>query len=172
MAALSLRLTKRAGEEYILTCVRPDGTVARQHYRGATARFFPRHDLAHYAVETELALARGFYGMVASGWSLGDFGAPWPRGPMPEDMDPVEQIVGLLDRETGRQAPFRADDFKSMLAKYAAEHPLARRVPELTNARLDKIRAQIEELYARWRALPVDATMELAFALVPSGELC
>ena len=28
---------------------------------------------------------RGFYGLVALGWDLSDFGKPWPRGPLPDE---------------------------------------------------------------------------------------
>jgi hypothetical protein len=46
---------------------------------------------------------RGFDDLVAAGgWDLDDFGTPWPRGPLPVDMDRSEAIVGLLDVERGQ----------------------------------------------------------------------
>ncbi len=163
MPILLLRLTKRAADEYVLTCLRPDGSIARQQYRGPTAQFFPKHDLAHYAVETALGMQRGFYGLVAEGWNLGDFGAPWPRGKLPEDMDLVEWVVGLFDREIGQQQPWPAEEFNALLAQHQTGHPLSRPVRRLTETDLRKIRACIGELAALWAALPVGKTMELPF---------
>jgi hypothetical protein len=42
---------------------------------------------------------RGFFGLIAEGWELSDFGSPWPRGRIPADAEPSEGIVGLLDLE-------------------------------------------------------------------------
>ncbi len=165
MPALSIRLTKRAADEYVLTCVRPDGSVARQHYRGPTAHFFPRHDLTHYVIETELRMKRGFYGLVAEGWNLGDFGAPWPRGRIPEDADPAENIVGPLDREVGLPGPFTAEEFNRLLGDALAKMPGARGGVPVTEAILERIRTQIGELNACWLALPAGDTMELSFDL-------
>ena len=46
-------------------------------------RFFARHDLTHYAVETVLGYGLGFYGLLAAGWEFTDFGAPGRAGRFP-----------------------------------------------------------------------------------------
>ena len=42
----------------------------------------PFASLTHFAVETTLGYAHGFYGLVADGWDIADFAAPWPSGPL------------------------------------------------------------------------------------------
>ena len=101
MAELVIRIKKKTDGDAVLSCVRADGSVTWQRQEGPHARFFPLHDLTHYAVETVLRHRRGFYGLVADGWDFTDFGAPWPKGPIPPDMDPSESIVGLLKEVCG-----------------------------------------------------------------------
>jgi hypothetical protein len=95
-AGLLLRFKKLADGATALSCRRADGTVAWQKMPAERAGFFIRHDLAHYAVETVLGFSLGFYGLMAAGWEFGDFGAPWPRGPLPVDADPAELILVSL----------------------------------------------------------------------------
>ena len=100
---LTIRLKKGADGGSSIRCTRADGTVTWQRQDPAKARFFVRHDLTHYAVETVLEHRRGFYGLLAEGWDFTDFGAPWPRGPIPADADPAELWVGFLDAENAGQ---------------------------------------------------------------------
>ena len=85
---LTIRIKKQSDGSAALSCTRPDGSVTWQRQEGTHGRFFPLHDLTHYAVETVLGYQNGFYGMVARGWNMTDFGAPWPRGRIPADADP------------------------------------------------------------------------------------
>jgi len=172
MPALAIRLTKRAADEYVLTCVRPDGSIARHHYGGPTAMFFPKHDLTHFVVETALGLRRGFYGLVAEGWNLADFGTPWPRGKPPVDADPVEDVVQLLDREMGAQQPWTAAEFNGFIRQFQTQHPAARPIAPVTDEMLIHLRTHLRELTAQWTALPVEQTMELSFPLAADRVFC
>jgi hypothetical protein len=131
-----------------------------QRHQGPNAAFFPLHDLTHVAVETVLGHRRGFYGLVADGWDLRDFGAPWPRGPMPADMDPSELIVGFLDleRATGHRQDASAYDAEMQRERErrGAHHA------HLTDDQLDRIRAEVRRLHAEWHALPAGETMRIA----------
>ena len=171
-AALTIRLAKHADGGATLTCVRADGSTTWQRQRGRQAAFFPRHDLTHYAVETVLGHRRGFYGLVASGWDVSDFGAPWPRGPLPADMDPSELLVGFLDAERAGVAaggtPWTASDLTAQAAGYFATRGLAAR-PTVTEAQLAAIRARMAELFARWDALDADGVLELEFGADPGA---
>lgn len=160
--SLTVRITRRADGGAVLRCERPDGTVTWQRQDGAAGRFFPLHDLTHYAVETTLGHRRGFFGLVASGWNLTDFGAPWPRGPLPSDLDPAELIVGLLDVERAGGEIWSAADFAAQMATYCAARGVAA-PPELTDDQLARIRRLRAELFARWHALPPGAALELRF---------
>jgi hypothetical protein len=170
---LAVAITKRADGGAVLRLTRADGTATWQHARGATGAFFPAHDLTHYAVETELGHRRGFYGLVAEGWDVGDFGAPWPRGRL-DDADPSELIVGFLDR-TGLDdaGAATAAELDAAAATYFAEHPGAlggvRRWRALTDDQLARVRARARALVAEWRALPAEATLTLPFTRAPEA---
>src|SRR5205823_4660298 len=130
-----------------LSCTRSDGTVTWQRQQGAQARFFPRHDLTHFAVETVLGHRRGFYGLVAEGWDLDDFGTPWPRGPIPAGADPAELIVGFLDAERASGVEWPAAELTEMAAQFYAANGLAGAPPVLTEAQLARVRARMQELF-------------------------
>ncbi|MFL5596220.1 MAG: hypothetical protein ACJ77S_02045 [Gemmatimonadaceae bacterium] len=120
-----IRIKKNADGRTSLSCTRPDGTTTWQRQEGGQARFFPRHDLTHYAVESVLGIRNGFYGLVASGWDLSDFGTPWPRGRIPPEANIAEIIVGFLDRERAGSDRATAEDLNAALANYSAENSLA-----------------------------------------------
>ncbi|HEY6223259.1 MAG TPA: hypothetical protein VIW26_05715 [Gemmatimonadales bacterium] len=146
-----IRLKKRTDGGAALSCVRSDGTVTWQRQDGAQGRFFPLHDLTHYAVETILDL-RGFYSLVAEGWDLTDFGRPWPRGEIPPEAHVVEQIVGFLDTERASGGAWSAADL-NLESSYAVR-----------DADLRRVREARRDLFARWAALPAGHTLELRFA--------
>ena len=150
MPELLIRIKKKKDGNAALSCVRADGSVTWQRQEGDLARFFPLHDLTHYAVECVLGHRRGFYGLVADGWDFGDFGAPWPNGPLPADMDPSEAIVGLLDMERHQGTKMSIADFNHATAG-------------LTDVDLNAVRARRAELFALWEALPRGETLELPF---------
>jgi len=134
--------------------------------------FFPKHDLTHFVVETTFGMRRGFYGLVAEGWNLADFGTPWPRGQPSADADPVEDVVQLLDRETGHQPPCTAAEFNGFIAQFQTQHPAACPIAAVTDETLTRLRAQLRELTAQWTALPVGQTLELSFPLAAGRIFC
>jgi hypothetical protein len=149
-SALVIAIKKKTDGSASLACRRADGSVAWQRQEGAQGRFFPLHDLTHYAVETVLGMNQAFYGLMASGWEFGDFGHPWPRGPMPADAIAAELIVGYLDAERAAGTTWSA-------ARGASSGF------ELREADLELIRETRAALFARWDALPAGATLELPF---------
>lgn len=79
----------------VLTCVRTDGSRTWIKLPGA----FPVHDMVHYAVETEMKVGQGFFGLIAQGWDIEDFGVPEKRAKMPFEALWVEHVVGIIWRE-------------------------------------------------------------------------
>ena len=138
MPDLVIQIKKKTDGSAALSCGRADGSVTWQRQEGTQGRFFPLHDLTHYAVETVLGYARGFYGMVA------------------------ELIVGFLDGERGEGAEWSAEEFNANAATYYAEHGLSGAC-EISGEQLREIRRKRRELFARWAALPAGATLELPF---------
>ena len=149
-----IRIKKKTDGSAALSCVRSDGTVTWQRQDGAQGRFFPLHDLTHYAVETVLDF-RGFYSLVAAGWDLTDFGQPWPRGEIPPEAHIVEQVVGFLDTERASGSEWPAADLR-----LAPPHAV-------TDRDLRRVRDARRGLFARWAALPAGDTLELEFAHAP-----
>jgi hypothetical protein len=171
MPALTIRIKKNRDGTAALTCTRADGSVTWQRQEGGHALFFPLHDLTHYAVETVLRHRRGFYGLVAEGWDFGDFGAPWPRGPIPADAEPAELIVGLLDAERASGAEWSAADFREQAAQFLATHGAVGASLALTDDQLARIRRRMRELFAAWEAVVPGEALELEFEpAVPSSE--
>lgn len=159
---LLIRLKKHPDGTATLTCVRADGSATWHRQKSGHAQFFALHDLTHYAVETTLGHRRGFYGLVAEGWDLGDFGTPWPRGPLPADADPAELIVGFLDAERASGTELSAQDLNEKAALYYSEHGLQGQCV-VTESDLTRIRARMRELFNRWAAVPPDGVLELTF---------
>ena len=160
---LTIRIKKNADGSAALTCTRADGSVTWQRQQGAQGKFFPRHDLTHVAVETTLGHGRGFYGLVAEGWDLSDFGAPWPRGRIPADADPSELIVGFLDTERASGERWSAADFNDKAATYYREHAPGATPPVLSDDELTRIRQRRAELFAEWDAVVPGEALEITF---------
>lgn len=166
-SALVIAIKKKTDGSASLACRRADGSLTWQRQEGAQGRFFPRHDLTHYAVETSLGMDQAFYGLVASGWELSDFGHPWPRGPMPAEAIGAELIVGLLDAERAAGTTWSAEEFNAKVAGYHAARGESPGL-ELRDADLDRIRQARAALFAQWDALVPGATLELPFP--PGGR--
>lgn len=141
---------------------RADGTTTWQKRAGPTADFFAIHDLTHFAVETELAFGRAFYGLVADGWDLSDFGTPWPRGPLPPEALPPEVIIGRLDTARASGAPLTAEDCNASAVAYFASSGMPSSV-SVTDEALDRVRGRLSELVWRWHGLDPRETLELIF---------
>ena len=159
-----IRIKKGADGRTALSCTRADGTTTWQRQQGGQAAFFPRHDLTHYAVETALGERQGFYGLVATGWDLSDFGQPWPRGKLPPEANVAEMIVGFLDLERSTGERETADALIEKLAVYCAEHGLPPH-RQVTDDDLARVRAKRAELFAKWDAVAPGDALEVVFDL-------
>jgi hypothetical protein len=161
---LTIRIKKGADDRTALTCTRADGTTTWQRLEAGQARFFPHHDLTHYAVETVLGFRNGFYGLVSAGWDLSDFGTPWPRGKIPPQANISEMIVGFFDLERRSGEQGSAQDLNQQLAGYCTEKELP---PErqFTEEDLAAVRAMRAELFARWAAVERGNALEVVFDL-------
>ena len=160
---ITIRIKKNPDGRTSLSCTRADGTTTWQRQQGGQAAFFPRHDLTHYAVETVLGHRQGFYGLVAAGWDLSDFGTPWPRGKIPSAANLSEMIVGFFDLERRSGEIGLAQDLNERLAEFCAENLLPV-PPVLTDDDLNRVRQKRGELFARWDAVKPGDALELPFA--------
>jgi hypothetical protein len=157
-----IRIKKGADGRTSLSCTRADGTTTWQRQEGDQARFFPRHDLTHYAVETVLGLGKGFYGLVASGWDLSDFGSPWPRGRIPAQANMSELIVAFFDleRRTGERST--AEELNNRLAELCAQKGFPK-PPAISEGDLARVRRKRAEVFEQWDAIEPGGALELTF---------
>jgi hypothetical protein len=159
---LQIHLTKRADGSAVLKCLRADGSETWQKQRGKHAAFFALHDLTHYAVERELGIQDGFYGLIASGWSIEDTEGKGPRGPLPHDALFVENVVGTLDSERASGSRWTAEEFNENTGRFAASG--GRPAPRaLTDDELARVRKKRAELFAKWSALESGGVLTLMF---------
>lgn len=168
--ALRVELGKRADGRYVLRCTRRDGSVTWQTQGLPNARFFPLHDLTHFAVETTLGFANGFFGLLADGWDIADTGGKGARGPIPREAVLVEHLVGLFDRERDGTTPrFAAGEFHEQLVMRADGGAFP--IPDpFTEEQLNAVRARIGELHRRWRELPAEGTLQLELGPDPGAS--
>ena len=159
---LRIQFTKRKDGAALLRCVRDDASVTWQRQDDQRAAFFPVHDLTHYAVESELGFARGFYGLIAAGWDIADTTGKGTRGPLPEEAIEVEYIVGALGAERAGDPACPAEEFNQLAATFAKSR--GRPEPrQLSYAELTRVRSRINDLSAQWSALSPGDTLELPF---------
>jgi hypothetical protein len=160
---MRILLTKKTDGTTVLKCVRADGSETWQK-NDRHAAFFALHDLTHYAVETELRIAEGFFGVVASGWEIEDTGQRGVAKTLPSDALFVENVVGTLDAERASAARWSADEFNESLALKARKD--GRPAPRvLTDDELRRVRKRRAELFEDWHTLPPGSTLELPFAI-------
>lgn len=162
---LRIQLRRTRDGTAALTCTRADGSVTWQRQAGSLGLVFPSHDLTHYAVETTLGYRHGFFGLVADGWEITDFSHPWPKGAIPDEAREVELIVAIFEMER-RMGGWMADEFQEQAAIYATSgkggHRSAK-VPPLTDAQLDGVRAVRDDVLSRWDATGLGDALELDF---------
>lgn len=158
---LVVRIKKKRDGDAALSCERADGSVTWQRQEGQLGAFFPLHDLTHLAVESVLGFDDAFYGLIASGWDIGDFAGKAKQ--LPPNALLVEVIVGVLDleRRVGEAVPF--DEFNRRIADFFSQKRLPIPAFEADEAQLQQIRARRAELFEKWHAIPPGDTLEVAF---------
>jgi hypothetical protein len=138
-----------------LTCWRADGSCENADLGPS----LPHHDLAHFVVERKLNLVDGFFGRIASGYS----------------------VAQLSDKETIQNSPpesLAAEVAARALQSLSSGACRQDQIAELVNAELSKWRAptmeispeqtasmlaEFQELTNRYATLRVGETMQLEF---------
>ena len=154
-----IRFTRLTNERHRLEFVRDDGTSEARELETRSALL---HDLVHYAVETTLGLRQSFFALVASGVDITAFAVPKEKRTfqIPVEAVQTEHIVGHLQVEMADGALI--EDFNGSLA--AACLVLGQAAPPPIPAEtLDRLRAQVRDLWRRWQEIPPGGTLELEF---------
>lgn len=163
-----LRITRKR-DGAVLSIVRDDGGVDVS--RSRQGAFFATHDLMHYAVESVMGFKRAFLGLLAEGARVRDFddASSAVRAGMPPEAVFAEHIVGLLhgvwsvEGLDGLRGAGVAGDVGGELARAGAL--LGACAPEVSREQVDAIAALFGSMIARWEAVPVGGTLELAYPM-------
>lgn len=162
MSTLRISLEKRTDGSVVLRIVRSDGSSTWQRHEGPRAMFFPHHDLTHYAVETELGFARGFYGLIAEGWDIEDTTGKGARGPLPDETAVVEHLVGWLDAERTSADRWTVVQLNQDATMFAAK--FGRPTPaSLAESDLERIRETLRGILRQWASTPPGSSLDLTF---------
>lgn len=155
---MRVRFKKAKDGRHSLSCERADGSQTWMHLHPAILT----HDFVHWALETTLGLQRGFWGMIARGADLRTFTEPGATKMLPEEAAWTEFAVASIWRESWGQSPLDAEGVIEELALRAEIHGWKTQ-RSIAQADLERIRARIAELNARWRAVEPGGTLELVF---------
>ncbi|HEV8216638.1 MAG TPA: hypothetical protein VGP95_12405 [Gemmatimonadaceae bacterium] len=167
MPDLVIRIKKKSDGSAALSCTRADGSVTWQRQDGKLGLFFPLHDLTHYAVETTLGFSRAFYGLLADGWDISDFGKPEHKGVDLPEAGLTELIVGFFDLERATGHLIDATDVNEKIATYYLSKHQHRPDFQIDQNQVDRIRTLRSELFTRWNDLPAGETLALEFKRAP-----
>jgi len=159
MPSLLVRIKKKNDGSAALSCQRADGSVTWQRQDGQLGRFFPPHDLTHFAVESVLGVTGGFFGMIAGGRDINQTAL----ASVPPEAHFVEVTVGFFDLELRTEVLGSAADLQWKLEGYFADKKLPMPPIHVTDEQIAAIRVKRGELFGLWQALPVGETLELRF---------
>jgi len=159
MPTLQIRITKKPDGSSVFACTREDGSETWQRNQ---TDFFLLHDLNHFALESTLGLRHGFYGLVAAGWNITDFGERDIAEYAEQEAILAEALAGLFDQERATGIWPDADGFNEMLGASLASmgHELYRAIKQ---EELDTIRTAFVKLVSRWGLLESGDHMNLKF---------
>ncbi len=138
---MRIAFTKISDERHAVTVTRADGTSESVEVE---TRDFLRHDLAHFAIELELPIRKGYWGCVASGASLTGEGVAGSDARLAESLAGPIQTLFRIEAGPG--------DYAELLGRFwpTDSEDLAARVHE-----------RIRQLRGHWKATPYGGEMEL-----------
>ena len=139
-----IAFTKISDDRHAVTITRADGSSETVE---ADTRTFLRHDLAHFAVESELPIRKGYWGCVAAGASLGGEGVVGSDARLAESLaGPVQTFFRI---EAGPDAYLELLDRVTTLQ---GNRELATRLHE-----------RARRLRGHWKSTPHGGRMELVW---------
>lgn len=159
---LLIEFSKRPDGSTLLHCTRADGSATWQRNDNQNARFFPLHDLTHYAVESELGFAQGFFGLIAEGWKIDETTGKTARGALPTEALEVEYIVSAFSAESAGGVAVSAVEFNQLARTFASAKGMPR-PRQFSDQDLARVRTRMNELFTAWRGVLQGETLCLEF---------
>ena len=158
---MKISIQKFSGKSPVITCTRDNGSITWQSY-GNQGKFFPLHDLTHFVLETELEYRNAFFGMIASGRDLNDFGSGDAATFHPEAVH-AEMLAGLLSAVGGNGSNLSYEAIKETIDIKSQEAGIPPMV--LTEKQFGSIRQQTQKLIDEWNRLPQEDALVLTFII-------
>ena len=156
-SALIIRFTAIGPDRHRFETLRPDGTGETLELE---THSFMRHDLTHFALETQAGLRGSFYGLLAK---VGGYRELTLAGTaLGGEAEMTETVVGPL--QTALRADFDAAAFVERVSEDRQDMDL-RPIPWLTATLIDAVAERFRQLEGQWRATPFGETMELGFPM-------
>lgn len=137
-------ITKISQDEHKIEVHRQDGS---QESAILNSRSFLRHDFAHFAVEAEIPIKMGYWGLVAAGASLSGEGIAGKDIALAETMaGPVQTLI---------RTKAEPDRYLEILQ---------RSLPQFASFELaERIFNRARSLTGQWRATPFGSSMSIAW---------
>ena len=136
-----------------LVCKRSNGTTALADL-GPT---LPFHDLAHYVVESELNLKKGFFGNIASGYSVQQLSDKNIIRTLPEESTLAEIVTRAL--QSVYSGAVAHDQFLEVIRLELEQWSIP--FPELREETLSILLQRYGQLIEQWQSLREGECIEL-----------
>lgn len=145
---MRIAFSKVGDDRHRLAIHRADGSSEAVELE---TRSYLLHDLVHYAVEAEVPIADGFWGLLADGWTLAALSDRTMKDPPSTGIALAERLVGPMQSLwQGRYAE----------AMYLERAPAEASIDAAFVAR---VRARLRALTGHWRATPFGGAMEISW---------
>lgn len=164
MSTLQIQLKKEQFKRNTLHCIRPDGTET-------WAKIYPGlelHELAHFAIETQLQIPDAFYGLLIEGYHISDF--ELPRDQRPKGLQPQHLPIGALQTEhmvnlmQSQFQEFHPQGYIDLLKTILGESDLP--FPEALDLNaISSIHEHLQALLIQWKNIKPGEVMELEFQI-------
>jgi hypothetical protein len=159
---LTVRLTRLSPTHHRMSHVRSDGSGETVELE---TRSTLRHDLLHFALETEAGLEESFFGLLAKGATMAALAGKGMEAFAPgAEIGMTERIVGPMSGVAygNVEIPAFLDSVRSFLAAQG-ERPPEWLTPDL----VARVKERYRRLFGQWKATAFGDTMELKFAPRP-----
>ena len=139
---MHILIRKISDDRHTVEIERVDGTSDRVEL---DSRSFLRHDLAHYAVELEIPIYRGYWGSVCAGASLASDEIAGPDAMLAERLAGPVQTLMRVDADVGEYFT-----------------TLERVIPDLASTSLaERLHERIRQLRGLWKSTHYSESMKL-----------
>ena len=155
--ALTVRFTRLQDDRHRFEYLRPDGTGEALELE---THSMLRHDLLHFALETEAGLRGSFYGLLAK---VGGYRELILAGAdLGGEAAMTERVVGPL--QSAVTGDLDAEAFVARIVEFSEDMDLPP-IRWLTADLVVRSAETFRRLEGRWKATPFGGTMELSFPL-------